>query len=50
MGKIFYTLDPKFDYSRDLGDPGCPPFTRGIYKDMYRGRNFTVRQLRKSVV
>jgi len=32
------------DYDRDLGDPGEYPFTRGIYKDMYRGRLWTMRQ------
>jgi methylmalonyl-CoA mutase N-terminal domain/subunit len=24
--------------------PGTPPFTRGIYRDMYRGRPWTIRQ------
>ncbi|MDP8969627.1 MAG: methylmalonyl-CoA mutase family protein [Actinomycetota bacterium] len=33
-----------FDYERDLGDPGTFPFTRGVYRDMYRGRLWTVRQ------
>ncbi|MGB8658152.1 MAG: methylmalonyl-CoA mutase family protein [Candidatus Zixiibacteriota bacterium] len=32
------------DYERDLGCPGEYPFTRGIYKDMYRGRLWTMRQ------
>jgi len=32
------------DYERDLGSPGTYPFTRGIYKDMYRGRLWTMRQ------
>jgi methylmalonyl-CoA mutase N-terminal domain/subunit len=32
------------DYQKDLGDPGTPPYTRGIYPDMYRGRQWTVRQ------
>ncbi|HZA60700.1 MAG TPA: methylmalonyl-CoA mutase family protein [Actinomycetota bacterium] len=27
-----------------LGDPGEPPFTRGIYRSMYRGRLWTMRQ------
>ena len=34
-----------FDYKRDLGDPGEWPYTRGIYRDMYRGRLWTMRQL-----
>jgi methylmalonyl-CoA mutase, N-terminal domain len=33
-----------FDPSRDLGDPGSPPFTRGVYPTMYRGRLWTMRQ------
>ena len=32
------------DYEKDLGDPGEPPYTRGIYPDMYRGRLWTMRQ------
>jgi len=27
-----------------VGDPGAPPFTRGIHQWMYRGRPFTMRQ------
>src|SRR5687768_12704507 len=33
-----------FDPVRDLGQPGEPPFTRGIYASMYRGRRWTMRQ------
>ena len=33
-----------FDPARDLGEPGRPPFTRGIYPSMYRGRLWTMRQ------
>ena len=33
-----------FDYHRDLGYPGEPPFTRGIHANMYRGRIWTMRQ------
>ncbi|MDP9299197.1 MAG: methylmalonyl-CoA mutase family protein, partial [Actinomycetota bacterium] len=29
---------------RDLGEPGEPPFTRGVYPSMYRGRLWTMRQ------
>jgi methylmalonyl-CoA mutase N-terminal domain/subunit len=32
------------DYDKDLGDPGKPPYTRGIYPTMYRGRLWTMRQ------
>jgi methylmalonyl-CoA mutase N-terminal domain/subunit len=33
------------DYWRDLGLPGEPPFTRGAYATMYRGRAWTMRPL-----
>ena len=33
-----------FDYTRDLGDPGEYPFTRGIHRTMYRGKVWTMRQ------
>lgn len=33
-----------FQYDRDLGEPGRYPFTRGIYRDMYRSRFWTMRQ------
>jgi methylmalonyl-CoA mutase N-terminal domain/subunit len=39
--KEFYTRE---DFPGDLQDPGVFPFTRGIYKDMYRGRLWTRRQ------
>jgi methylmalonyl-CoA mutase N-terminal domain/subunit len=32
------------DLARELGDPGRPPYTRGIYPDMYRERLWTMRQ------
>jgi len=35
---------PDLNYERDLGDPGQPPYTRGIYSNMYRGRLWTMRQ------
>lgn len=33
-----------FDPERDLGDPGEFPYTRGIHRDMYRGKPWTIRQ------
>lgn len=33
------------DYINDIGFSGQPPFLRGVYPNMYRGRPFTVRQL-----
>ncbi|MDB4897744.1 MAG: methylmalonyl-CoA mutase N-terminal domain, partial [Firmicutes bacterium] len=32
------------DYSRDLGNPGDYPFTRGVHPTMYRGKHWTMRQ------
>ncbi|HEX8142962.1 MAG TPA: methylmalonyl-CoA mutase family protein [Pyrinomonadaceae bacterium] len=32
------------DYERDLASPGEHPFTRGIRRNMYRGRFWTMRQ------
>lgn len=44
--EILYAPDDleNFDYERDLGFPGEFPFTRGIHKNMYRGRLWTMRQ------
>src|SRR4051794_5249990 len=40
-----YTPDnPAVDYERALGYPGVPPFTRGVYPSMSRGRLWTMRQ------
>ena len=33
------------DYDAELGYPGQPPYTRGIYASMHRGRTWTQRQL-----
>ena len=42
-----YIPEPKkdFDYLNDLGFPGAFPFTRGVYPTMYRGRQWTRRQI-----
>jgi methylmalonyl-CoA mutase N-terminal domain/subunit len=32
------------DLARDVGEPGAFPFTRGIYREMYRRRLWTMRQ------
>lgn len=42
--KIYTPEDAKFNYETDLGDSGEYPFTRGVYKTMYRGRLWTMRQ------
>ncbi len=31
-------------YQERIGDPGKPPYTRGLYADMYRKRHWTMRQ------
>jgi len=43
--KRLYTPNdiPHFNYQKDLGFPGQPPFTRGVYPTMYRGRLWTMR-------
>lgn len=33
------------DYVKDIGDAGEYPFVRGVYKDMYRGRLWSRREL-----
>ena len=33
------------DYIEDIGFPGAYPFTRGVYPTMYRGRQWTRRQI-----
>ena len=44
--KLFATAADLEGWSseRDLGEPGEYPFTRGIYRDMYRRRPWTMRQ------
>jgi len=34
----------KFDFTKDLGFPGEYPFTRGVQRNMYRGKLWTMRQ------
>jgi methylmalonyl-CoA mutase N-terminal domain/subunit len=34
----------RIDVRADPEPPGSPPYTRGIYPDMYRGRPWTIRQ------
>ncbi len=45
--ELIYTplSQPDFDYQKDLGLSGEPPYTRGIHPNMYRGKAFTMRQL-----
>jgi methylmalonyl-CoA mutase N-terminal domain/subunit len=37
-------LPRPLDYADKLGFPGQPPYTRGVYPTMYRGRLWTMRQ------
>jgi methylmalonyl-CoA mutase N-terminal domain/subunit len=41
---VYRAENPPRDYSATLGDPGSFPFTRGVQRDMYRGRLWTMRQ------
>jgi methylmalonyl-CoA mutase, N-terminal domain len=36
--------DAPTDYERDLGDPGNFPYTRGIHREMYAARPWSIRQ------
>ena len=42
----FYRPDDtaRLDYGEAVGDPGEPPYTRGLYPEMYRQRRWTMRQ------
>lgn len=44
--KAVYTAKdlPDWHYDKDAGDPGSFPFTRGIHKNMYLGKPWTMRQ------
>ncbi len=37
-------LPPGFDFERETGFPGAPPYVRGIHPTLYRGRLWTMRQ------
>jgi len=43
--ELYTPLDVEdLDYNRDVGFPGEYPYTRGVRKNMYRGRLWTMRQ------
>lgn len=45
LKQVYDPLDIKdLNYNNDLAYPGSPPFTRGVYPTMYRGRIWTMRQ------
>lgn len=44
LKSLYSPLDTKdIDYVRDVGFPGMPPYTRGVYPNMYRGQLWTIR-------
>jgi methylmalonyl-CoA mutase, N-terminal domain len=45
--EMLYTplSSPDLDYVQDIGHSGQEPFARGIHANMYRGKEFTMRQL-----
>ena len=42
--RLYAPSDVDVDYDEDLGYPGEPPYTRGVYPTMYRGKLWTMRQ------
>lgn len=42
--RLYGPEDAAVDHDAELGYPGQPPFTRGVYPTMYRGRLWTMRQ------
>jgi len=41
--RLYTPLDVKGDYFDKVNFPGVPPYTRGVYPTMYRGRFWTMR-------
>jgi methylmalonyl-CoA mutase N-terminal domain/subunit len=41
---VYTTADPGAGLEERLGRPGAPPYTRGVYEEMYRKRRWTMRQ------
>ena len=41
--RLYTPLDVKGDYLTKINFPGNPPYTRGVYPTMYRGRVWTMR-------
>ena len=41
--RIYTPLDVKTDFLENVNFPGEPPYTRGVYPTMYRGRVWTMR-------
>ena len=45
LKRAYSALDAADTPLEDIGLPGRYPFTRGVYPTMYRGRNWTMRQI-----
>jgi methylmalonyl-CoA mutase N-terminal domain/subunit len=41
--RLYTPLDVRGDYLEKISFPGVPPYTRGVYPTMYRGRVWTMR-------
>jgi len=41
---VYSSKNSTVDYSNNINSPGEYPYTRGIHKDMYRGKIWTMRQ------
>jgi methylmalonyl-CoA mutase N-terminal domain/subunit len=41
--RLYTPLDVKGNYFEKIGFPGKPPYARGVYPNMYRGRLWTMR-------
>jgi len=41
--RLYTPLDVKGDYFEKVNFPGQPPYTRGVYPNMYRGKLWTMR-------
>jgi methylmalonyl-CoA mutase N-terminal domain/subunit len=44
LDPVYRAPDQGCDYEDHIGDPGSPPYTRGIHPGMYRDRLWTMRQ------
>ena len=44
LARVYRPDDAAIEYTRDLGEPGASPYTRGVQPTMYRGRLWTMRQ------
>ena len=45
LNECYYPEDTKeLSYNKDIANPGEYPYTRGIHKNMYRGKLWTMRQ------